>query len=243
MREIRIYTPEPLLVGTQVALGEGPSRHLLQVLRMGTGSSITLFNGDGHDYSAELQPQGKRAFALIQNSQPNLSESPLDIHLAQCISKGERMDYTLQKSTELGVQRIYPLYSARTEVKLKGDRATKKLQHWQAVVNSACEQCGRSRVPEVMPPRTLQDYLQNDFQQQIGLVFAPDASHGMHDLAPPDRPISLLIGPEGGLAAQEIALAQTHGFQSLRLGPRILRTETAPLCALSILQARFGDLN
>lgn len=242
MRETRIYTEAALSVNAQVTLEEGPSRHLLSVLRLKAGAALRVFNGDGNDYLATLEPSGKRAIALITEAQDNPSESPLKLTLAQCISKGERMDYTLQKSTELGVGEIYPLYSQRTEVKLKGDRAEKKLRHWRGIVQSACEQSGRSTVPIVHPPQTLNEYLKSAFEHDVGLVFAPEAGVGMHALPEVLRHISLLIGPEGGLEPAEIALAQQSGFALTRLGPRILRTETAPLCAMSILQARYGDL-
>lgn len=228
--------------GSIVTLPEVAANHAARVLRLQAGACVTLFNGDGHDYACELLTVGKReVIAKVLASQRLDNESALDISLVQAISSGERMDYTLQKAVEMGVTAIQPVSSQRSVVKLSGERVEKRREHWQNVVCSACEQCGRARVPQVALPVPLSQWLETapDFARRI--LLTPAAAHSLHDLARPDGRICLLIGAEGGLSTDELALAMQHGFNAVRLGPRVLRTETAALAAIAALQTLWGD--
>lgn len=243
MRIPRVYDPQPLQPGAELSLGDSAAQHLGRVLRMKPGDELVLFNGDGSDYSATLaEVSRKQVRARVDECLANDRESSLQIHLGQCLSKGERMDYAVQKSTELGVTRLTPLSSERTEVKLAGDRADKRQRHWQQVAISACEQSYRSRVPEVLPLQSLSQWLRQ-VDAELKLVLDP---RGAEALAPQlgGAPVSLalLIGPEGGLSDEEVAAAVSAGFRPVVLGPRVLRTETAPVVALSVLQYLLGDL-
>lgn len=240
MRIPRIFTRQTLEPETTVELESGPSQHLSRVLRMQEGSELVLFDGRGGEYPSVISSLGKKQVTVATGAHRQLErESPLRVHLGIAVSRGERMDWVVQKATELGVARITPLFSERTEVKLKGDRAEKKVAHWQQIATSACEQCGRNQVPEVAPLRSLQSWL-TEVQGDLKLVLHHRADV-QDDTATPQS-LVLLVGPEGGLSESEIAAAEHQGFQSLRLGDRVLRTETAPLAALAILQARWGDM-
>ena len=242
MRIPRIYTPLPLNSGDTIELDNSAFNHAVRVLRLKPGASIILFNGQGGEFEAELTTiEKKRAFARSGQHIERDCESPLHITLGQCISRGEKMDYTLQKAVELGVNKIVPLFSERCGVKLKQERLDKKMDHWRGVVISACEQSGRNRVPEVTQPLSLQAWLP-PHQGGLKLVLDPTSEHSLRTQGAPQKDVTLLIGPEGGLTDDEIALAIRHGFTGIRLGPRILRTETAGLTALSIIQQRWGDL-
>ncbi len=240
MRIPRIYTEQPLAAGAELELEESGARHL-QVLRLGAGDSVLLFNGDGRSWQAQLlEGSRKRARVAIERElEAADGESPLAIHLGIAISKGERMDWVVQKATELGVTAITPLQTQRVEVRLNAERRAKKLRHWQQVAISACEQCGRNRLPTVAEPMALQPWL-GSVVAECKLVLAP----GAEPLAAsqPPQSLALLIGPEGGLDEAEIAAAARAGFAPLALGPRILRTETAPVAALAILQHLWGDM-
>ena len=245
MRIPRIYTSQALVEGRTVELGAGPSKHLLTVLRLKPGASLVLFDGSGHEFEATLDAaDNRRARVLVGMVRARGSESPLRITLAQGISRGERMDFTLQKAVELGVAEIIPVLTERSVVRLDGRQATRKQQHWQQLVIGACEQSGRVRVPTVRAPLALRDLLSERPQAAgLELLLHPEASAGLSDLAAPEKnQIRLLIGPEGGFSAAETAAARHAGFTAVRLGPRVLRTETAALVALSLLQARWGDL-
>lgn len=218
------------------------SKHLLTVLRLQAGHPLVLFNGDGNDYSATLHLENKRtAYAQIDTQLAINLESPLVIHLGQGISKGERMDFVLQKSVELGVTAITPLITERCVVKLSSERWQKKQQHWQKVVISACEQSGRNTLPTLNPAIPLGDWLQQTTQQRR-LILHPQAKQPIQLLPPTAQGVRLLIGPEGGLSDAEIYRSGETGFQQVRLGPRILRTETAALAAITALQSHFGDV-
>ena len=245
MRIPRIYTSQALVERRTVELGAEPSKHLLRVLRLKPGASLVLFDGSGHEFEAVLEAADQgRVRALIVAVQARGSESPLRITLAQGISRGERMDFTLQKAAELGVAEIIPVLTERSVVRLDSRQAARKQQHWQQLVIGACEQSGRVRVPAVRAPLALRDLLSEGPQAAgLELLLHPEASAGLSDLAAPEKnQIRLLIGPEGGLSAAETAAARHAGFTAVRLGPRVLRTETAALVALSVLQARWGDL-
>lgn len=237
----RIYLEPPLLEGNEIPLPEEAFRHLVQVLRLREGESFTAFCGDGGEYEATLTAVAKRSAMLRLGQRREVDrESPLDLCLAQCVSKGDRMDYTIQKAVELGVRRIHPLLSARSVVKLDGERWEKKLEHWRGVVISACEQSGRTRLPELAAPQALERWLPACAEPGLRLTLDPLAESGIAGL-PAANSVTLLIGPEGGLAENEIRQAATAGFRGLRVGPRILRTETAGVAVMAALQARFGD--
>jgi 16S rRNA (uracil1498-N3)-methyltransferase len=238
----RLYCDLPLSPGAEIALPETAARHAVTVLRLQVGDMLNLFNGEGGEYRATLVAVSKReARVRVVGFLATERESPVDITLALGISAGERMDYSLQKATELGVSAIAPLATERSVVKLAGERAGKRLQHWQHVVIAACEQCGRNRVPAVAPVRKFFDYLAAVDRNQRLLMLSPDADTPLQRVAPAAAAV-LLIGPEGGLAPAEYQAAWANGFEPVRLGPRILRTETAPVAALAVLQALWGDL-
>jgi len=235
----RFFAPVELLPGAEIRLPERAARHCT-VLRLRPGDAIVLFNGQGGEFSAELtRISSSDVRARVLSKRALERESPLAIALAQCVSSGDRMDITLQKSTELGVSRILPLASERSVVKLSGDRAEKRLAHWRNVVVAACEQCGRNRVPEVAAIVEFSAFL-----EQAGdgrrLLLAPDAGQDLKALVPSDG-VTLLVGPEGGLAPHERGRAERAGFVPIRFGPRVLRTETAPLAAIAAMQALWGD--
>ena len=237
----RIHVAADLAVGGDVVLPEGPARHVARVLRLGEGAPLRLFDGAGREARAVIiDASRKRVTVRIESVEAGLGESPLAVHLGQAISKGDRMDYAIQKAVELGVAEITPLHTEHGDVRLKGERAAKKLAHWQAVAASACEQCGRAVVPTVHSPLALADWLA-ERDEVLRLVLHPAAAGSLErETAPASA--ALLIGPEGGLADTEVEAALAAGFAPLSLGPRILRTETAPVVALSVLQHLFGDL-
>jgi 16S rRNA (uracil1498-N3)-methyltransferase len=241
MRSPRIFVDQPLSVGVTSTLSDNASGHVSRVLRMVEGQSLVLFNGDGNDYQGIITHITKREVQVeITAISANESEQPVSIALGLAMSKGDRFDWAVQKSTELGVQRIIPLMTERVEVRLNPQRSEKKRSQWQHIVISACEQCGRSRIPEVASPMALGQWLhQADARLKLVLDHRSDDSR-----LPDPNPgsIALLIGPEGGLSREEIEAAENAGFHRLQLGPRVLRTETAPLVALSLLGGRWGDL-
>jgi 16S rRNA (uracil1498-N3)-methyltransferase len=240
MRTNRFYEAADMPIGKEISLSKEVSNHISRVLRLKNGADITLFNGDGSNYLATVAIAGKSVTATIINRSDSNNESPLSIHLGQAISRGERMDFTLQKSVELGVSQITPLISERVQFRYDEKRLKKKMNHWQKIIESACEQSGRAVIPCLNKPLPLSDWLEAD--STPGLLFVPGALMGLMEL--PSAPnLRLLIGPEGGLSDAEIKLSlDTKLFTALNLGPRILRTETAALAAISILQAQFGDI-
>jgi len=238
----RLYCDLPLSPGAEIALPEAPARHAVTVLRLQTGDALTLFNGAGGEYSATLVAANKReARVRLTEFHAVERESALQITLALGISAGERMDYSLQKATELGVSAIQPLTTERSVVKLAGERAGKRLQHWQHVVIAACEQCGRNRVPAVAPVQKLYTYLDAVGRGKRRLMLSPDAAMPLKRV-PPSADVVLLVGAEGGFAPAEHQAAEACGFEPVSLGPRVLRTETAPVAALAVLQALWGDM-
>lgn len=241
MRNPRIYTPQVLTSNTVIALESEPSRHLSRALRMQVGNPLTLFNGQGGEYPAAITAVDKKSVQVQTGSlQDRESESTLHIHMGIAVSRGERMDWVIQKATELGVGAITPLTTERSGVKLSGERADKKLRHWQQIAISACEQCGRNQLPEIHPLQALGNWLEHtDAQRKFVLHHRAD-SNPLADPVPDS--VALLVGPEGGLDHTEIDNAERCGFTSLRLGPRVLRTETAPLAAIAILQGFWGDM-
>ena len=241
MRVPRIYTAASIEANGDIELEPGPSRHLSRVLRMKIGDSVVLFNGSGGQYPARITAIDRKSVrASVGDFEPVELESALCLQLGIAISRGERMDWVVQKATELGVSSIAPLLSERTEVRLDPDRAEKKLRHWQQIAISACEQCGRDRPPRLLPFTGLEQWL-DKVDAQVRLVLHPRAGNSAPELSPPAS-VALLVGPEGGFSEEEIVKAEQAGFRSLQLGPRVLRTETAPLAAIAILQARWGDM-
>lgn len=244
MRLTRVHIDLPLRAGAEIALPEAQAAHLARVLRLGVGDACVLFNGDGHDYAARIVALGKRELRVaIDSAEAVDRESPLPLVLLQGIARGEKMDLILQKATELGVAALRPLWSQRSEVKLDEARAEKRLAHWRSVVASACEQSGRARVPDVAAPATLAAVLASLPAGGLRLILDPEGELRFDTLrVAPDAPVLLAIGPEGGWSPLDRQQLQAAGFQGLRLGPRILRTETAGLAAIAALQATFGDL-
>ncbi|MDM3870842.1 16S rRNA (uracil(1498)-N(3))-methyltransferase [Porticoccus sp. W117] len=241
MRISRIYLNQPLAVGSEVTLSPEATRHLVTVLRAQAGAQVVLFNGTGGEYSATLVEIGKKqALARIDHFSDIDRASPLAIHLGIGLSRGDRFDTVVQKATELGVAEITPLYTERTEVKLKGDRADKKLRHWQQIAISACEQCQLNRVPTIHHPVTLQEWLANTSAKQK-FVLHHRSEKALRDYRDTPHSVALAIGPEGGLSDMEIQACHDRDFKNLTLGPRVLRTETAPLAAISLLQFQWGD--
>jgi 16S rRNA (uracil1498-N3)-methyltransferase len=224
-----------------VELEPAPSQHLSRVLRMKEGDAIILFDGKGGQYPARISAIRRASLLAITGDFEAIErESGLCLHLGIALSRGERMDWVVQKATELGVTSIAPLATERTAVKLSAQREDKKLRHWQQIASSACEQCGRNRLPQIIPPQTLEQWLPGvRADARLVLHHRAGNTHPGH-LAPTSA--ALLVGPEGGLSAAEIASAELAGFRCLQLGPRVLRTETAPLAAIAILQARWGDM-
>lgn len=242
----RLLLPGPLTAGALVALDREASHHLSRVLRARAGDAVEVFDGAGHRHAATLTVADPRASELrIDDALASTTESPLRLTLAQCVSAGEKMDWTIEKAVELGVAAIVPLLSARSTVKLDADRAQRRAEHWQRLVVAACMQCGRDRLPELHPVRSLAAWLETPAPDSLRLVLAPGAAQAIGTLPAPARPdtaVQLLVGPESGLSAAEVDQACAAGFLPVRMGPRILRTETAGLAALAVLQARFGDL-
>lgn len=244
MRLTRAYIDAPLAPGARIALPETAAQHLLRVLRLREGDACVLFNGDGHDYDARIVTAGKRGGeAEVLAARPVDNESPLRITLVQGIARGEKMDLILQKSTELGVAAFLPASSQRSEVKLDAERAEKRLAHWRTVVASACEQSGRARLPDVAPPASLEAAVAALADNGPRLLLDPFADATTATLEPPaGTSITVAVGPEGGWSPRDRGTLQSNGFTGIRLGPRVLRTETAGLAAIAALQARFGDL-
>lgn len=244
MRIPRIYIPSELNSHTEIELTDRARQHVIQVLRLKTGAALMVFNGNGHEYHAKLiLAEKRRAIIKTTEQQTPHCESPLAIHLGLGISKGERMDYAIQKAVELGVKEITPLFTAHCVVQLDQKRTQKRLLHWQGVIQSACEQCGRTRLPQLNAPQSFSQWLEMDISHSTALILEPSASRQLQDHTNTPSCVHLLIGPEGGFNAEEIQAAEQSGYKSLRLGPRILRTETAVVAGLSALQTRWGDLN
>ncbi len=243
MRVTRIHVPGAITVGSQVELPAQAGAHLTRVLRLESGVALTLFNGAGGEYAATLLPEnGKRVFARVLRHDAVERESPLEVTLLQGVARGERMDLIVQKATELGVARIVPVLAERSVVKVDAKQRERKREHWQAIAVSACEQCGRNRVPEIAEPLALGDSLRNLPAESLRCLLAADGTRALTEVARgASRPIVLLIGPEGGLSENERGFAQTCGFIACRMGARIMRTETAGLAALAALQAVAGD--
>lgn len=243
MRIPRIYHPEILTNQTHCELSDDAVNHVARVLRMSVGQQLELFDGSNHIYPATIGEISKKAVKVrLDGAIEDDRESVLNIHLGQVISRGDRMEFTIQKSVELGVNVITPLWSERCGVKLDAERMEKKIQQWQKIAIAACEQCGRNRVPEIRPMMKLTDWCA-EATEMLKLNLHPRADFGISQLTQlPPQGVRLLIGSEGGLSAQEIEMTEQQQFQSVLLGKRVLRTETASLVAITALQVCFGDL-
>lgn len=236
----RFCFDEPLAPGAEVELGERITRHVA-ALRLHAGDALTLFNGTGGEFACTLSYVFRdSARARVHGWNGSERESALDITLAQGLSAGDRMDYALQKATELGVRIIAPVATERSVVRLSDERAERKLAHWRGVVASSCEQCGRNRLPELRPVATLGEFLAGANARSARLLLSPNGTLRLRELAP-SAGVTILIGPEGGLTESEEARATRAGFVAVTLGPRVLRTETAPLAAIAAIQAMWGD--
>ncbi len=242
MRVPRIYHSGDLVPDQTVLLEDDAANHVGRVLRLAVDAQIILFNGQGGQYPAVLVESGKKkVVAKITEFDDKNIESPLSIHLGQGISRGDKMEMTIQKAVELGVNQITPLFTERCGVKLSGERLAKKVNQWQKIVISACEQCGRNTIPTIHPPIPLEQWLAQP-SDELKLNLHPRASYSINSLPQPTNGIRLVIGPEGGLSDIEIEQASHSGFDEVLIGPRVLRTETAGLTVISALQTRFGDL-
>lgn len=241
MRIPRIFVETPITAGQPLTLTGNPANHVGRVLRLQPGNALILFNGDGLDYPATITEVARKEVTVDpETGQDPGTESPLDITLGQVVSRGDRMDYAIQKAVEMGVTRIQPLTSERCEVRLSGDRERKRLHNWQQIANSAAEQCGRARVPQIMALQPLKQWIKAADDERLRLVLHHECQTSLTQQPEPTA-LDLLIGPEGGLSEHEITQALEAGFTGIALGPRVLRTETAPVATLALCQWLWGD--
>jgi 16S rRNA (uracil1498-N3)-methyltransferase len=243
----RFYCPFPLHPGATVELDSNAAHHALRVLKVDAGDTAILFDGHGGQWLAELQPAGKRLNARLLEFSAGVPEPALAVTLVQCLPAADKMDWVVQKAVELGVTAIQPLEAKRSVVRLAGERKERRAEHWRGVARAACEQSGRNRVPEIAPIRDLPAYLglvmqENPQQNDACFICVPTAASGfLRDRPRPTGAVRVLVGPEGGFEAGELAAAQTAGFMPLTLGPHVLRTETAGLAALAAMMTLWGD--
>jgi 16S rRNA (uracil1498-N3)-methyltransferase len=241
----RLYLSGELAPGRSCTLPPSQAHHAVRVLRLKRGDFVILFNGDGSEYAAVVAELSEERCTLDVTGRESVDrEAPFTVTLAQAVSSGERMDYTIQKAVELGVAAIQPLASRRSVVRLSADRADRRMAHWQSVVIAACEQCGRNRVPSVLPLTCLDAFFSaSTLRPGAGqrLLLTPRSARRLRDLERPGASVVILAGPEGGFAPEEEIAAERNGFLPVRVGPRVLRTETAAVAALAALQALWGD--
>jgi 16S rRNA (uracil1498-N3)-methyltransferase len=251
MRLTRVYVEASVAAGKRLVVAGSAANHITRVLRLRSGDALTVFDGSGGEYGARIEEFRKDSVVVMVEEQRQVDrESPLPLTLAQGISRGERMDWVIQKATELGTSRIVPLFTKRSMVRLDERQAERKLQHWRAIAIAACEQCGRNKIPELATPIDFFDALPADDAGATRLLLSPTGDLRIEDLADVGQDsapgvrkgITVLIGPEGGLEEAEQEAALAAGFKAVRLGPRVLRTETAAIAALTIIQRYFGDL-
>jgi 16S rRNA (uracil1498-N3)-methyltransferase len=243
VRLTRVYVEAELTGGTRGLVSGNAANHIARVLRLGVGDALTLFDGRGGEYASRIEGLRKDAVEVAVGEHVAIErESPLALTLAQGVSRGERMDWVMQKATELGVQRIVPLITKRSVVRLDPGQAQKKLQHWRGIIIASCEQCGRNRLPQLAAPRDLQEFLGSEATTgAMRLLLSPIGSLRIGAIKLVQK-FTVLIGPEGGLAPEEAQAAIAQGFVGVQLGPRVLRTETAAIAALAALQQALGDL-
>ncbi|MCL4747015.1 MAG: 16S rRNA (uracil(1498)-N(3))-methyltransferase [Burkholderiaceae bacterium] len=239
----RLHLPGPLRTGLERDLGADQRHYLLRVMRLREGDALEVFDGAGRRFEAKLARLAQRdARVLLGAELAAAPESALRVTLAQCISGAEKMDWTIEKAVELGAHGIVPISSARSIVRLDPQRAARRVEHWQRLVAAACAQCGRDTLADVAPPQSLESWLESRDRGRGAIVLAPGAQSRLASLAFGSLELDLLVGPEGGLSDSELAAAERAGFVRASLGPRVLRTETAGLAALAVLQSRYGDL-
>jgi 16S rRNA (uracil1498-N3)-methyltransferase len=243
VRLTRVYVESALAPGARVTLGGAAAAHVQRVLRLGAGDDLTLFNGDGSDYRAKIAALGRGTVEAAVSARADArAESPLAVTLVQGIARAERMDLVVQKATELGVAAIRPVATARSVVKLDRGTRERKRAHWAGIAIAACEQCGRARLPAIADPRPLPEVLAEKPAAGARLLLAPDAPLSLAAAARGESALEILVGPEGGLEDAERRAALDAGFRACRLGPRVLRSETAAVAALAVLQSVAGDL-
>lgn len=231
----------PAMAGAIVDLPEAVAHHAVRVVRLTVGAALTVFTGSGGEYAATLTRIDKRGAAVrLEAFDPVERESPLAVTLAQALAANDAMDYAVRKAVELGVAAIQPVVTARSAAPASGERGLRRLAHWRQIAIAACEQCARNRIPEIAAPRSLTEWLAAS--REGGLVLAPEAAESLPSLPKPASPLALLVGPEGGFEQGEIDAARMRRFVAVRLGPRVLRTETAGVAALAALQTLWGDL-
>jgi 16S rRNA (uracil1498-N3)-methyltransferase len=241
MRLTRVYVEGPLTSGKRVKLEGNAASHVTRVLRLRVGTALTLFNGEGGEYEASIdKAAGGEVIVAVGAHAAHERESPLRVTLAQGVSRGERMDLVVQKATELGVTALAPVLTERSVVRLTAQQSDRKVNHWRAIAIAACEQCGRNRLPGIAAPQGHREFLRS-VPGGMRVLLSPGGGVTLKDLARPDGAVTVLIGPEGGLTDEEEQAAVAAGFTAVRLGPRILRTETAAIAALALLQREFGD--
>ncbi len=243
MRLTRVHVDATLAVGARVSLAGSAAAHVRRVLRLGTGDSLTLFNGDGQDYPSRIAGSGRDTVEVeVLGVAAARAESPLGITLVQGITRAERMDLVVQKATELGIAEIVPVVTVRSVVRLDAGSRERKTAHWRAIAIAACEQCGRARIPAIADPVPLASQLGTPAESRIRLLLSPDADVSLARAAAAATEIELLVGPEGGLEDAERRSALAAGYRACRLGPRVLRSETAAIAAIAVLQSLRGDL-
>ena len=244
MRIPRIYIPQTLAPGIHLTIAGQSAHHVIHVLRLRTGALVRIFDGNGTEHQATLMAI-KRSEIILKTGQPVtiIPESLLQVTLLQGIARNDRMDLVLQKAVELGIQNFQPLWMQRSQSRLKNDRLEKRIDHWQGIITSACEQCGRATMPILEPPVGFTEWLGTAKYNGLYLMLQPDSEISLGNIERPRGNIHILVGPEGGLSPDEQALARNAEFQGIRLGPRVLRTETAALAALAGMQTLWGDFN
>src|SRR3984885_12228159 len=243
MRLTRVFIETELQSGQRLTVEGSAGNHIVRVLRLRVGDTLTLFNGHGGEYGGRIEEMPRHTLQVtVIEHRNDERESPFHLTLAQGISRGERMDWVVQKATELGVSRIAPLFTERSMIRLDEKQAARKVQHWRAIAIAACEQSGRNQLPEIATPTGLYDMLEQRTRSGTALLLSPGAALRIADVPAAEAGATVLIGPEGGLAEVEQETALRSGFTPVRLGPRVLRTETAAVCALTLLQQKFGDL-
>ena len=242
MRTPRLYIPKVATSGEIITVTGQTAHHVIQVLRLRPGAAIRLFNGHGPEWDAVLLESKRSAISLKVGTPVEAIDAPtLSITLAQGIARNDRMDFILQKAVELGVGSIQPVWMQRCQARVSGERLKKRMQHWQGIIISACEQCGRSTLAELYNPEDYTGWISKQNPSALGLMLQPDSTQILNDIPPPERNIVVLVGPEGGLTPEEQRLAANSGFTGIRLGQRILRTETAALSALASMHTLWGD--
>ena len=243
MRLTRVYVDAALEPGASLTLTGGTAGHLTRVLRLRPKAALILFNGRGGEYAASIERVQRSEVTVAVGAHESIErESPFPLTLAQGVSRGERMDLVVQKATELGVARLVPVLTERSIVRLDEEQSDRKSSHWRAIAIAACEQCGRNRLPEVGLPAQLREFLRQPCGDSVRLLLSPSATRRIEDVSRPAGGATVLIGPEGGLSDAEQEDALTAGFTAVNLGPRVLRTETAAIASLTLLQREFGDL-